>query len=172
MADFGKGTGGSRQGIRNKGVIPHCGAKLHLRGVADEFAREAAEHRVGVLDIQPLVRSTPKHLERHRSWRGRRIVEEQCVRNISVIEDRHIGRLEGCASFSEVHVDASNWNLDGPEQPDGRKCSWIEVMNLIARTGRKDIYSNKSKSARVNFPVRATEHALHESHVRIRERQT
>jgi hypothetical protein len=45
-------------------------------------------------------------------------------------------------------------------------------MNLIARTGQKDIDSNKRKSALVNFPVRATEHALHESHVRIDERQT
>ena len=45
-------------------------------------------------------------------------------------------------------------------------------MNLIARTGQIDIDSNKRKSARVNFPVRATEHALHESHVRIYERQT
>ena len=45
-------------------------------------------------------------------------------------------------------------------------------MNLIARTGQKDIDSNKGKSALVNFPVRATEHALHESHVRIDERQT
>ena len=140
--------------------------------VADEFAREAAEHRVGVCDIQPVVHSIPEHLERHRSWRGRRIVEEQCVGDISVIEDRNIGRLEGCTSFSEVHVDASNWNLDGPEQADGRKCSWIEVVNLIARTGRKDIDSNKGKSAWVNFPVRATEDALHESHVRIGERQT
>jgi hypothetical protein len=40
-------------------------------------------------------------------------------------------------------------------------------MNLIARTGQIDIDSNKRKSAWVNFPVRATEHALHESHVRI-----
>ena len=45
-------------------------------------------------------------------------------------------------------------------------------MNLIALTGQKDIDSNKRKSAWVNFPVRATEHALHESHVRIEERQT
>ena len=45
-------------------------------------------------------------------------------------------------------------------------------MNLIARTGQKDIDSNKGKSALVNFPVRATEHALHEPHVRIDERQT
>jgi hypothetical protein len=45
-------------------------------------------------------------------------------------------------------------------------------MNLIARTGQKDIDSNKGKSAWVNFPVRAAEHALHESHVRIAERQT
>ena len=45
-------------------------------------------------------------------------------------------------------------------------------MNLIARTGQIDIDSNKGKSPLVNFPVRATEHALHESHVRIDERQT
>src|SRR4029077_18248854 len=123
--------------------------------------------------IQPLVHSTPDHLERHRSWRGRRTAAEQCIPDKSVIEDRYIGRLEGCASFSKLHVDPSNGNLGGPEQSDGRKCTRIEVMNLIvARTGQKDIDSNKSKSARVNFPVRATEHALHESHVRIEERQT
>jgi hypothetical protein len=45
-------------------------------------------------------------------------------------------------------------------------------MNLIARTGQKDIDSNKGKSPSVNSPVRATEHAVHESHVRIDERQT
>jgi len=45
-------------------------------------------------------------------------------------------------------------------------------MNLIARTGQKDIDSNKGKSALVNFPVRSTEHAMHESHVRIDERYT
>jgi hypothetical protein len=45
-------------------------------------------------------------------------------------------------------------------------------MNLIARTGQKDIDSNKRKSAWVNFPVRATEDALHEPHVRIDEWQT
>src|SRR5689334_15949869 len=45
-------------------------------------------------------------------------------------------------------------------------------MNLIARTGQIDIDSNKRKSAWMNFPVRATEHTLHESHVRIDERQT
>jgi len=56
-------------------------------------------------------------------------------------------------------------DLGGPEQSDRRKGTRIEVMNLnlIARTGQKDIDSNKRKSARVNFPVRATEHALHES---------
>ena len=43
-------------------------------------------------------------------------------------------------------------------------------MNLIARTGQKDIDSNKGKSALVNFPIRATEVALHEPHVRIEER--
>ena len=173
MADFGKGTGGSLNGIRNKRKISHDGAPLHLRVVADEFAREAAEHRVGVIDIQPLVHSIPDHLERHRSRRGRRIVEEQCVRDTSVIEDRYIGRLEGCASFSEVHVDASNWNFDGPEQANRRKCGRIEVMNLlIALTGQINIHSNKGKSGVVNFPVRATEHSLHESHVRIDERQT
>ena len=45
-------------------------------------------------------------------------------------------------------------------------------MNLFARTGQEDIDSNKGKSALVNFSVRATELALHESHVRIDERQT
>ena len=45
-------------------------------------------------------------------------------------------------------------------------------MNLIARTGQIDIDSNKGKSALVNFPVRTTEHAMHESHVRIDERYT
>jgi len=45
-------------------------------------------------------------------------------------------------------------------------------MNLIARTGQKDIDSNKRKSAWVNFPIRAAEHALHEPHVRIDEGQT
>jgi len=74
--------------------------------------------------------------------------------------------------LSKMHVDPINWNLGGPEQSDGRKCTRIEVMNLIARTGQIDIDSNKRKSASVNFPVRATEHALHESHVRIEERQT
>ena len=171
VADFGKRTGGSRNGIRNKRVIAHCGAPLHLSGVADEFAREAAIHRVGVLDIQSLVHSTPVQLERHRSWRGRRPPTEDCIRGSSIIEDCYIRRLERCASFPQLHVDPSNWNLGGPEQSHGRKCARIEVMNLIARTGQKDIDSNKRKSALVNSPVRATEHALHESHVRIDERQ-
>src|SRR5258708_40182208 len=90
----------------------------------------------------------------------------------SIIEDCYIGRLEGCASFSQLYVDPGNWNFGGPEQSNGRKCTRVEVMNLIARTGQKDIDSNKGKSAWVNFPVRATEHALYESHVRIHERQT
>lgn len=170
VADFGKGTRRSRNGIRNICEITHCGAPLHLCAITDEFAREAAEHRVGVRDIQPLVNSAPDHLERHRSWHRRRPAAEQRIRDISVIEDRYIGRLEGCASFSKLHIDASNWNFCGPEESDGRKRSRIEVMNLIARTGQIDIDSNKGKSALVNLPVGATEHALHESHVRIDER--
>src|SRR5712664_935731 len=88
----------------------------------------------------PPRRSTPSA---RRCGRGRRTAAEQCIRDISVIEDRYIGRLEGCASFSKLHVDPSNWDLGGPEQSDGRKCTRIEVMNLIARTGQKDIDSNK-----------------------------
>lgn len=125
MADFGKGTGGSGNGIGNQGVIAHYGAPLHLRGVANEFAREAAEHRVGVFDIRPLVHTTPDHFERHRSRRGRGAAAEQCIRNISIIEDWHIGRLVGRTSFSELHVDPSDWNFGGPEESDRRKCSGI-----------------------------------------------
>ena len=47
--------------------MAHCGAPLHLCAVADEFARESAVHRVGVLDIHSLVHSTPDDLEWHRS---------------------------------------------------------------------------------------------------------
>ena len=170
MTDFGKGARGSHQGVRSKRVIAHCGAPLHLRGVADEFACEAAEHRVGVLDIQPLVDSAPNHLERHGSRDGRRTAAEQGIRDISIVEDGDIGRLEGRASFSELHIDPSDWNFGGPEQSDGRKRGGIEVMNLIARTGQIDVHSNKGKSALVKFSIRAAENALHEPHVRIDER--
>jgi hypothetical protein len=169
VAEFGKRTGGSLNGIGNKREVPHRGAPLHLRVIAYEFAGETAEHRIGVIDIQPLVHSMPDHLKGNGSWYWRRTAAEQCIRDISVIEDGYTGPLEGCASFSKVDVDPSNWNLDGPEKTDGRKCSRIEVMNLIVRTGQVNINSNKRKSAVVHFPVRATELALHESHVRIGE---
>ena len=169
MADFGKGTGGSHHRIRNKRVIAHRRAPLHLRAIANKFAREAAVHRVGVLDIEPLMHSTPDQFERHGSRHGRRTATEQGIRDISIIEDCDIGCLERGASLSKLHVDSSDWNLGGPEQSDRRKCTRIEVMNLIARTGQIDVDSNKGKSALVNSPVRATELALHEPHIRIDE---
>src|SRR5215470_5743396 len=111
VAEFGKGTGRSRNGIRNEREIAYFGAPLHLRGVTDEFAREAAEYWVGVVDIEPFVHSAPYHLERHGSWHGCRTAAEQCIGDISIIEDGYIGRLESRTSFSNLRLDAGHWNF-------------------------------------------------------------
>src|SRR5260370_10128210 len=56
-------------------------------------------------------------------------------------------------------------NFNCPEQSDRWKCSRIEVMNLIARTGHIDVHSYEGESAVMHAPVPSAELALHEPHI-------
>jgi hypothetical protein len=47
----------------------------------------------------------------------------------------------------------------------------MNLSRFVARTGRKNIDSNKGECRVMEFVIRAAEGALHEAHVRIEERQ-
>ena len=46
----------------------------------------------------------------------------------------------------------------------------ILIRGLTARTGLKDVHSDKRESALVHPPVRAPEITCHEAHIRVQER--
>src|SRR5437660_11980149 len=76
VADLGKRAGRRRQRIRDKQEIAHGRGPLHLRRIADEFARKASKDRVRVTDMKPLVHTPPSDGERHGArYRGRAAAE-------------------------------------------------------------------------------------------------
>src|ERR1700676_3440694 len=72
VTDFGKRTGGRSERVGFEDEVAHFGGPLHLGGVANKFTGEAAEHLVGIPDIDPLMHAMPidfaRYCSRHR-WR-------------------------------------------------------------------------------------------------------
>ena len=93
VTDFGKRTGRRSERVRFEDEIANFRGPLHLSGVANKFTGEAAEHLVGIPDIDPLVHAMPIDFERYRSRHRRGAAAEQCIPYVAVVEDRRIGRL-------------------------------------------------------------------------------
>jgi len=88
------------------------------------------------------------------------------------VEDRDIARLDYGAAFSEVDINASLGNGDSPEEfswAGWRKIGWVQVVDLWARTGLKDINSDKRKRPAVHLPILPAKDTLHETHIRRAE---
>jgi len=152
-------------------VVTDSRSPFHLCGIADEFAREAAVDGVGVPDVDSLVNAAPLELERHRSGNGRRPTTEEGISDVSVVEDRDLNTAQGSTALPEVDLNIVGGNLEGPEEANGRECARIEIMQLIARTGRIDIHSYEGEGPLVDAPVRSFEDSGHEAHVGIDEWQ-
>ena len=76
LTDFGKRTGRRPERVGLENEVANCGGPLHLGGVSNKFTGEAAEHGVGVPDIDSLVYALPFDFARHYSrYRGRSATE-------------------------------------------------------------------------------------------------
>jgi len=152
--------------------VANSAPPFHLSGVTNKLALEASKNGIRVCYVDSFLDPAPNDLERNPAPHRRRSTGEYGILTSAVIEDRNLARLQASTAIPELNLDASDRNFDRPEQAKWRESSRIEIMQLFARTGQKDIDSNEAECGLMDSLVRASKGALHKPHIIIDERQS